>query len=79
VSDQGPRFRIELVALPDATPGTIRLRQLLKHALRTLRLRCVDAKESPDLQAEVRRLQGIIDGLAARADKVASPPCPNQA
>jgi hypothetical protein len=66
VSDQAQRFRLELVALPASTPAVVRVRALLKHALRVLRLRAVDAKEAPDLQAEVQRLQGIVDGLTAR-------------
>lgn len=42
-----PRFRLVLEAQdhPDGVPAIHRLRALLKHALRALRLKCVEAVE----------------------------------
>jgi hypothetical protein len=40
------RYLVTLGALPDATPAAVRLRALLKHALRRLRQRCLDAREA---------------------------------
>jgi hypothetical protein len=45
MADQAPRFRIELVALPDATPAVVRLRAWLKRGLRAFKLKCVEARE----------------------------------
>lgn len=44
---QRERFVIELhdIGKPDDSPAVVRLRLLLKHALRVLGLRCVDARE----------------------------------
>jgi hypothetical protein len=43
----GESYRLELVALgDDDAPPIIRLRTLLKYALRGLRLRCTDAVET---------------------------------
>jgi hypothetical protein len=43
----GESYRVELVALgDDGAPPVIRLRHLLKHALRQLRLKCVSAVET---------------------------------
>jgi hypothetical protein len=43
----GESYRLELVALgDDDAPPIIRLRTLLKYALRCLRLRCTDAVET---------------------------------
>jgi hypothetical protein len=43
----GEEFILTLRALgDDDAPPTVRLRQLLKHALRCLRLRCTDARET---------------------------------
>lgn len=52
-----PRFRFVFEALdhPDGLPVDHRLRALLKHALRSLRLRCVEAVEvkTPDPEDDV--------------------------
>ena len=44
---QRERFVITLEALPDGVPAEVRLRRLLKHALRALKLRCVGLREGP--------------------------------
>jgi hypothetical protein len=43
----GEQVEIRLRALPDSVPFAIRLRQLLKHALRSCRLRCLGVKDLP--------------------------------
>jgi hypothetical protein len=43
------RFRLTFEALPDDVGPAIRLRRLLKYALRTLRLRCRRVDRAPDL------------------------------
>lgn len=40
-----PRYRLDLVPLPDPIPVRIRLRQFLKLALRLARFRCVRLEE----------------------------------
>jgi hypothetical protein len=45
MSTTTPRFVLTLEPLPDPAPPAVRLRALLKFALRRLRLRCVDARE----------------------------------
>lgn len=46
--DERPRYLVELEALPDdLAPAAVRLRRLLKVALRAFRLRCVRAEEAP--------------------------------
>jgi hypothetical protein len=46
MSTQRPEtFRVDLVALPDKTPGVVRLRQFLKAALRQWRLRATRVAE----------------------------------
>ena len=47
---------------PGNTPGAIRVRRLLKYALRSLGLRCVRLAE-PE---EMTRLRKLVDSLAAR-------------
>ena len=51
-----PRYRIELEALPDPTPVIIRLRRLLKHALRACRLRCVECRPAEEPAAATAAL-----------------------
>jgi hypothetical protein len=64
----GERYRLELVALgDDDAPPVVRLRHLLKHALRQLRLRCVCAVETtpyPDGRTEGENAaDAILDDL----------------
>jgi hypothetical protein len=40
-----PRYRLDLVPLPDPIPVRIRLRQFLKLALRLARFRCLSVEE----------------------------------
>ncbi|HJT78830.1 MAG TPA: hypothetical protein VJ739_16615 [Gemmataceae bacterium] len=42
-----PTFRVTLEALPAAVPVPSRIRALLKHALRSLSLRCRSVEEVP--------------------------------
>lgn len=56
------RWTIVIEPLPCDVPAVNRVRSALKILLRRFGLRCVALQESE----EVRRLQGIIDGLAAR-------------
>lgn len=58
----GELWSFTLEVLPRDTSGAVRVRHLLKYALRGLGLKCVRLAE-PD---EVVRLRKIIDGLAAR-------------
>jgi hypothetical protein len=45
ITDQQPVYRVTLRARPGRVPPAKRLAQLLKHALRRLRLVCVEAIE----------------------------------
>lgn len=46
-------YRVSLVALPAEEPPEVRVRQLLKIALRRFRLRCVEVEETkPEKEAE---------------------------
>jgi hypothetical protein len=40
-----PKYRLTLLALSDEAPPAVRLRMLLKRALRAYRLRCVKVEE----------------------------------
>lgn len=54
----GDRVVIELLALPSPVPMAGRLKQLLKHALRTHRLRCVRAESVPPPGQQTSRAAG---------------------
>ena len=41
----GEEFELRLVAQPDNVPGTVRIRRLLKQALRGLRLKCTSVRD----------------------------------
>jgi hypothetical protein len=45
VADQATVYRVTFLALPDDVPPSIRLRRLLKIALRALALKCTEAEE----------------------------------
>jgi hypothetical protein len=62
MNDAGELWCLTFRVLPRHTSGAIRVRRLLKYALRCLGLKCVRLAE-PD---EMHRLRKIIDGMAAR-------------
>lgn len=62
MNDAGELWSFTVKVLPWTTPGAVRVRRLLKFALRQLGLKCVRLAD-PD---EVLRLRKIIDGMAAR-------------
>jgi hypothetical protein len=59
----GEQVEVVLRALPDDVPFAVRLRALLKFALRSCRLRCVGLKDLP------------ADGQADRRDRPAERKC----
>ncbi len=60
------RFVIEFEALPDELPPEIRVRSLLKYALRRLRLRNQGIRSAPDGTGPPPRSEGD-PGLPSRA------------
>jgi hypothetical protein len=61
-----PRYRLELEVLPDAVPPAIRLRHVLKRALRDYRLRAVS-------------VEMVAPAASGPAEATASPPRPPDA
>jgi len=77
-----PVYRLTLTALPADTPAVVRLRLLLKHALRAWRLKCLSAEElpadgddAPDANVAQRRA-GPPGGAGERAEKLSQSLCP---
>jgi hypothetical protein len=57
-----PVYLVRLKALPDAVPAAARLKRLLKWAGRSLRLKCLDAREDPRGPAGGGAGGGVADG-----------------
>jgi hypothetical protein len=64
----GERYTLTLDALADDAPAAVRLRALLKYALRACRLRAVEVLDGDGAASadEVRRLRQTVEGLARR-------------
>jgi hypothetical protein len=62
LTGDGELWCLTLRVLPRHTSGAVRVRRLLKYALRGLGLKCVRLAEPEEMQ----RLRKIIDGLAER-------------
>jgi hypothetical protein len=76
----GHRFTLVLDELDDAAPWPVRLRAVLKFALRSCRFRCVSIKELPGVPGQTpRQVQELAHQVPADChpdDTLSTPPSP---
>ncbi len=81
MADPPTTYTLVFRPLPSDVPAILRVRRLLKHALRSLDLRCVSASDVPQVrenESETRAFDASVTRAVGQPTPIESEPRPRQ-